>query len=797
MFSLLTKLFFAGILISVLPLIISQYINFSEGSKTLQMTYSKELKHKTELTTLLINQAISHRISDLDIIANGISQWLKIKKHEVIKKQFERLESTRFDISSINLVDLDGNFLISTISDNIYKEKISIELKKFLREYKISNVQEPFLSELIFYDNETYIYLAKKVSGFDNFVVLEVNMQNIELLLSSFDDEVTGEKPVYVVDKQNNIIITTGIFEKIKTDCSNVKKMDSKNELENGIYYFEDCKGEEVIATYDEVHEFGVNKALGWKVVASIPTSVINENVDNYMQMNKYVCFIIILITFFILTILSRHFAKSINKVVNIANKISNGDYTSRALEKNTTTEFNTLSLAINDMAEKIQTRTTKLEEQTELLENLAHFDTLTNIPNRVLFKDRIEQAIVKAERNNDKFALFYIDLDEFKHINDSFGHDIGDEVLKVVVTRIDTIIREEDTFARLGGDEFTIILEELHNENAAVLVAEKIIKVIKDPIVIEENVFKVSTSIGISIYPKDAKDKSNLIKYADIAMYKAKGAGKDNYQFYSQEMSNYSLKRIQMKQKLDFAIENNEFEVYYQPQVNAMTKELIGMEALIRWNHNNEGFIAPIEFLPLAEEIGLIVDIDRYVMQTAMTQMATWRNKGYNPGVLALNLSLKHLHHHTFISTVKQSLGSAGCMGEWIEFEVTESQIMNNYEEAISKLQEINKLGIRISIDDFGTGYSSLSHLKHLPIDKLKIDKSFVDDITQNQEDAAITKAIIALCKSLNLNVLAEGVETSEQSKFLIENGCSNIQGYLYGKPQSEEDFEEHFLKV
>ncbi|MCW9025997.1 MAG: diguanylate cyclase, partial [Thiovulaceae bacterium] len=615
----MTKLFFAGVFISVVPLFIYQYISFEQSSKTLQLTYAKELKHKTELTTLLINQSISHRLSDLNIISNGVGEWLNIKNYKVMQKQFNRFVAKKNDVNSILLLDLDGNIVISS------KKNVTPELNNILNNYKNSDMKDTILSELIFKNEEAYIYMLKKVVRHNYFLAIEINVKNIELLLSNFEDEVSGDKPVYVVDKNNNIIIST---DKIQKKYLDMQKLNTTNKLDDNIFSFIDFENEKVIAAFDKVSSFGISEVLGWKVIASIPVSVINEDVSNSLAVNKKVSIIIIIITFLILTFLSRNIANSIKTVVEVANKISGGDYSARVEDKNTTTEFNTLSIALNFMADKIENRTNKLEEQKLLLENLAHYDTLTQIPNRVLFKNRIEQAIIKAERNKDKFALFYIDLDEFKYINDSFGHDVGDEILKIVVNRITSVLRKEDTFARLGGDEFTIILEELNDINSATLIADKIIDIIKEPIKIDENIFKVSTSIGISLYPKDSTNKSNLIKYSDIAMYKAKSAGKDNYQFYSEDMSNYSFHRIKMKQSLDFALEHNEFEVYYQPQFNANTNEQIGMEALIRWRHPEDGYIAPLEFLPLAEEIGMIIDIDQWVMKTAMKQMLVWNQQ-------------------------------------------------------------------------------------------------------------------------------------------------------------------------
>lgn len=425
-----------------------------------------------------------------------------------------------------------------------------------------------------------------------------------------------------------------------------------------------------------------------------------------------------------------------------------------------------------------------ELKIQKDNLEHQAHHDALTGLPNRLLFNDRLEQSIERCKRYNKKLALLFIDLDRFKEINDSLGHRIGDEILKAVSERLQKIIRHEDTMSRFGGDEFTIIIEGLNQVQDVSFLAQKIIEVLTKPIVIEDNVLYVTSSIGISLYPDDGSLAQNLLKYADSAMYKAKDEGRNNFQFYSTEMTELAFERVVMETSLRAALKNEELVVYYQPQVNGQTDEIMGMEALIRWQHPTMGLVSPSKFIPLAESTGLIIEMDQFVMKTAMTQIAVWHGKGLNPGVLSVNLAIKQLHQKNFINILEKMMEDTKCKREWLELEVTEGQIMINPEEAIKTLKQISDLGIELAIDDFGTGYSSLSYLKKLPINKLKIDKSFVDGLPMNEEDIGISRAIISLAKSLNLKVIAEGVETKEQKDFLVHNGCTNIQGYFYSKP-------------
>ncbi len=430
-----------------------------------------------------------------------------------------------------------------------------------------------------------------------------------------------------------------------------------------------------------------------------------------------------------------------------------------------------------------------ELHIQRMNLEYQAYHDALTELPNRTLFNDRLEQAVEKAKRNESQFALFFIDLDRFKQINDSLGHAVGDRLLKIVTNRLKDTIRKEDTLARLGGDEFTIIMEDLLNAQDGSILAQKILEILEQPIEIDGHPLYISSSIGISLYPQDDTVASNLLKYADAAMYRAKEEGRNNFQFYCTEMTELAIERLFMTTSMRHALKNEEFEIYYQPQIDGESDTLIGMEALVRWQHPTKGLLTPYFFLPLAEETGMIIELDHWVMRTAIKQVAAWYKEGLSPGVISVNLSMKQLEHPDFIRLVRETVEAYDFKPEWLKLEVTEGQVMQRPEEAIAKLKQINDLGIGISVDDFGTGYSSLASLKRLPINTLKIDRSFILDVVKGAEDAAIVKAIIALANSLELDLIAEGVETSEQKEFLLANGCRNIQGYFYSRPIESKD--------
>jgi len=437
-----------------------------------------------------------------------------------------------------------------------------------------------------------------------------------------------------------------------------------------------------------------------------------------------------------------------------------------------------------------------KITQQKDVLDYRAHHDNLTGLPNRVLFNDRLNQGMQKAKRNFENLAVCFIDIDNFKVINDSLGHEIGDRVLKKVTKLLQKNIRSNDTLARWGGDEFIIIMEGLKSPQDASILAQKILNVLSVPCEINSHELYVTSSIGISIYPKDSENADNLVKFADSAMYKAKDEGKNNYKYYSQDMTKMAFERVVMESSIRAAIKNNEFIVHYQPQVDAKNNKLIGMEALVRWNHPNIGLVSPYKFLPLAEETGLIVDIDMLVMDMAMKQFSKWKQDGFNPGVLSLNLAVKYLEEESYLDNLQQSMKKYSIDTRYLILELTESDIMKKPESSIKKLKEISALGINIAIDDFGTGYSSLSYLKRLPMDELKIDKSFIDYIIDNDDEGkSIVKAIIAMANTLSLVIVAEGVEEEIQKDFLLENGCNIIQGYYYSKPIPADEMLE-FIK-
>jgi diguanylate cyclase (GGDEF)-like protein/PAS domain S-box-containing protein len=434
-----------------------------------------------------------------------------------------------------------------------------------------------------------------------------------------------------------------------------------------------------------------------------------------------------------------------------------------------------------------------KRKDAEQRLHYLAYYDELTGLPNRALFIDHLGKAMAMAERRQKIVGIMFMDMDHFKNVNDTQGHEVGDTLLRAVATRLKTCFREGDTVSRFGGDEFAVVLADMSHADDAAQVALKILKTFEAPFEIDGSDFFVTFSIGITLYPFDDGGSQALLRNADAAMYHAKAMGRGNFHFYSAELTHRAQKRMALETGLRHALEREEFVLHYQPKVNLKTGQVIGVEALIRWNQPGKGMVSPGEFIPVAEESGLIVPMGAWILHTACAQAKAWQDQGFSSLAMAVNLSSRQFAHGNLLELVKTTLQETGLSPHYLELEITESILMDGSDSAVlTTLREFKQMGVMLALDDFGTGYSSLSYLKRFPIDKLKIDQSFVRGLPGNLEDASIVLAIIAMAHSLQLTVIAEGVETKEQLDHLYSHNCDQMQGYFFSRPLSPERIAE-----
>lgn len=422
-----------------------------------------------------------------------------------------------------------------------------------------------------------------------------------------------------------------------------------------------------------------------------------------------------------------------------------------------------------------------KLEEE---IMHLAHHDTLTGLPNRLLFANIVEVELLQARRNHQKAALLFLDLDRFKEVNDTFGHEAGDDLLREVSKRLKATIGESDTAARIGGDEFNIVLADIERTDDVARTARRIIDALRKPFYIAGHEVHCTTSIGISVYPDDSEERENLYRYADIAMYHAKMLGRNMFQFYNPAINIRSIETIRLESMLRQSIDRGELVVHYQPQMKIYERRMVCAEALVRWNHPERGILEPKHFVPAAEDIGFITAIDEYVFRTACAQIRSWLDAGLPPVCISVNLSARAFENPDLVRNLQQIMTETGAPPQFLDIEITETLAMRNIDHTVGRLKELAQMGVHTSIDDFGTGYSSLNYLKRLPIERLKIDQSFIKDIATDADDRAIIRAVTAMAHQLRMNVLAEGVETEEQLGFLREIHCDEAQGYLFSRP-------------
>lgn len=491
---------------------------------------------------------------------------------------------------------------------------------------------------------------------------------------------------------------------------------------------------------------------------------------------------------------------KALMKRLEVEREITNVEVRLRRADGREITVLENISLVDLGDGEPIVEGTmfdiTERKEAEEQIAYQAYHDSLTGLPNRKLFELRLVPAISQARREGHSMAVLFADLDRFKSINDSMGHGVGDEILRQAATRMEPLIRTEDSLARVGGDEFTVMLSRISGPQDAMRVAQKLLETIAHPYHVGDHAFYLSASIGIAMFPTDGDSPESLIKNADSAMYRAKELGRNGYQLCTGTIAGKAMERLILEVSLRSAIDNGELHIEYQPQVDVVKGMVVGVEALLRWRHPQRGAVSPATFIPIAENSGLILRIGEWVLRTACAQLKVWHRSGHEELRMAVNLSARQFQQPELLGSIRSILRDTEIDPECLELEITESTAMQNTERTIAVLNRLKEMGMRIAIDDFGTGHSSLNYLKRFPLDVLKIDQSFVRDIMRSGSDAAIVLAVIAMARGVNLELIAEGVETEEQKQFLLEHGCNQMQGFLFSRPLATGDV-ERFLSA
>ena len=768
-----TKVFLVGL--SLIAIIVSfsyvytmQRVDGMKVKKYLEI--SREMKNDLELlirekseAVLLVCLTLSQDKTVNTILRNKKYNQLQLNDLSLLLSKYTSLQNVWFQVIDANGVSVYRSWS-SKHGDNL--ANIRLDVAKMLRLPKVMSVVSVGKFDL------TFKSMVPVYDKYGRFIGMIETLAKFNSLVSKLEGK--GYQSLIVVDKHYKRQLTNSISNVFIDDyyianptnnellLSIIKKRSINYFLNIETYQIDDEDG----YLFTVLKTDGIdNRPMAYFILAKplseIDMSEIYQTRDNIVKT-------LVLVSFFLLVFLYVIYSVNYKKFIQKQNEL---------------------------LEETVEEKTQELQKQSKKMQYLAHHDSLTALPNKNLFLDRLKQAIKHAKRQHQSLAVLFLDLDRFKEINDTYGHDVGDELLKRITERLQTVVREDDTVARIGGDEFTIILPNT-DQVSVIKVVEKIFDRIKQPFIIAGVDIHTTFSLGISIYKQDGETPDILLRNADTAMYKAKDNGKNSYQFYNEQMTELVRKRLQLDTDIRNGLKNGEFEPYYQPKIDATTLRVVGLEALIRWNHPTKGLLYPVEFIPFAEEIGLIVEIDRYMLEHCVHQLVEWNAGGYKTGKLSINVSTKKLESEDFRSELYRLIEKSRVDTDLLELEILESQIMKDPERSVDILRSIRSLGISISIDDFGTGYSSLSYLKKLPVSKLKIDRSFIVDVPEDEDDAAIVKTIIALANNLGLETIAEGVETEGQIEFLVQEGCRYIQGFYYSKALTKEECEAFMKK-
>jgi diguanylate cyclase (GGDEF)-like protein len=662
-----------------------------------------------------------------------------------------------------------------------------------------SFIRETRLSDLYLSDaphSEYLVSLSVPIEKNKTFYGYVVGVIKPYSFLSIIQENSMKDTNITLIDRQNKIIIsnqpankTGAVFEEPGNEISIDELFNSKND--ESFSTLQDWTK----MSYSE--EFMGDSDFPWKLRVTVPVADYkNELYQKYISMFSY-AYLFSAIAFFISFIISRWMQASLMKIGQLTTNLPDKIFLNE--------KINWPDAAINEAAhivhnfketeKKLKKMFREIVENKENLQYLAHYDPLTNLYNRAYFIQQLNQKIKDDDGDSD-MAVLFIDLDRFKIVNDTLGHEAGDYLLTEVSSRLLEKSSKDWIISRLGGDEFIILVPSYEKQIMIEEYAQILIESLSKPYLLRGNEFHLTASVGISLFPADAADVQTLIKYADIAMYDAKDRGKNNYQFYNTSINNRMMTKLEMENELRQAIERDQLELYYQPQVNLKTGRVIGTEALIRWNHPTLGFVSPAEFIPIAEETGQIIKIGEWVINTACKQAKQWHDKGLDHLMMSVNISMRQFLHEDLIPSIINALQVNDLDPEFLKLEITESAAMLHPDQVLRKLDTLKELKIELALDDFGTGYSSLHYLKKLPVDILKIDRSFIVDI-DHDDDYTMVKALIEVAHHLGMTVIAEGVETEQQKEKLRNMHCDYIQGYVFSKPLPSEEAEQLLLPV
>lgn len=742
------------------------------------------------------------------IIINSKINTLTDKRYLTVSKEMKEqlknfIDEKKEGVLQLSLVvsknDAIKKALLTNDSSSIHLDELSLELKKY------SNLKNIWFQ--VVKADGTSIYKSFSNKKGENILKFRSDMAKIvknpqiitSISVGKFSMSIKALVPVYDNNKFIGIVETIGLLESI------VSKME-KLHYKTIVFVDKSYKKQLILADKDKFLENYFIAA--WDKDTDLLEYIKSQTVEHFIHCkNPYVCkelnSLITVYTlddqvtqkpmayFIIAHNLKNIDIKDINQIRNNLFLILFGFL------------FSSLSLFvyfyIQSKKKLIENLNNTLEDtvqtKTQELSYLAHYDALTGLTNRHLFSNIIQSAIESSKKEGTTFFILFLDLDKFKDINDTYGHNVGDKLLVSVAKRLKSCVKNKDFISRFGGDEFVILIDNV-DEIQLVSIVERIITQVQQPIEFEGNTLSITFSIGVSRFPKDGIDTESLLSSADLAMYKAKELGRNTFQFYDKKMSKDVIERLELEKKLKVALQEDQFEVFYQPQVDSQTNRVVGAEALIRWNSPELGMVSPYKFIPIAEETDLIIQIDTWMMKHSMEQLIRFQKEGIETGKISLNISARQLESKNIIRDLKATLDESNFDPKRVELEITERQMMKNPEASIVVLEKLKEMGLDIAVDDFGTGHSSLAYIKRLPIDKIKIDKSFVDELPYDAEDSAIVRSIISIAKNLHINIIAEGVENEEQRDFLKKEGCSLIQGYFYAKPLRADEYKQFLLK-